>query len=175
MTQRKGFGGMGASSILMIFVVLCLTTFSVLSLVSARADMRLTRKQQQAVESYYAADAQADVLLREIDEALLMARADTARYAQGETTEFDLSADMEIQAAYEQLTARRLAQLDILEQSDSRSAVFVLPAGEDRQLRTQVEILPLTDAVRYRVVSRRVENKAGEWDDGDDWNLWTGE
>ena len=133
--------------------------------------MRLTRKQQQAVESYYAADAQADVLLREIDAA----RADTARYAQGETTEFDLSADMELQAAYEQLTARRLAQLDILEQSDSRSAVFVLPAGEDRQLRTQVEILPLTDALRYRVVSRRVENKAGEWDDGDDWNLWTGE
>lgn len=34
MTQKR-FGSMGASSVLMIFVVLCLTAFGVLSLVSA--------------------------------------------------------------------------------------------------------------------------------------------
>ena len=41
---NRGFGSMGASSVLMIFVVLCLTTFGVLSLVSAKADLRLTDK-----------------------------------------------------------------------------------------------------------------------------------
>ena len=173
MTQKKGFGGMGASSVLMIFIVLCLTTFGVLSLVSARADARLTRKQQQAVETYYAADAQADAVLRAIDEALLTARADAIRYQRDGG--MGLPAGLEAQAAYEQLTARRLAQLTALESSNSVSAVFVLPIDGERQLRTQVDVLPLTDALRYRVMSRRVEGEAGEWNDDGGLELWTGE
>ena len=34
----------GISSLILIFVMLCLLTFSVLSLVSARADMRLSQR-----------------------------------------------------------------------------------------------------------------------------------
>ncbi len=42
---------------LAIFVVLCLTTLAVLSVVSARADMALTEKTALASKQYYAADA----------------------------------------------------------------------------------------------------------------------
>ena len=77
MTQKR-FGSMGASSVLMIFVVLCLTAFGVLSLVSARADLRLTRRAVQAAEEYYAADAGTDALLGAVDNALAAARKETA-------------------------------------------------------------------------------------------------
>ena len=43
MKKRTQMGlGVGASSILLIFVLLCLTTFATLSLVSAQADARLS-------------------------------------------------------------------------------------------------------------------------------------
>lgn len=60
----------GSSSILAIFVVLCLTTFATLSLVSARADYKLTQKTAQATSEYYAADLKAEELLQELHKAL---------------------------------------------------------------------------------------------------------
>ena len=55
MNKRRP-GGMGASSILMIFVVLALTTFGILSFLSARADLRLTERAADHTVAYYKAD-----------------------------------------------------------------------------------------------------------------------
>lgn len=49
----------GSSSIMMLFAVLCLTVFAVLSLVSARSQASLARKSADAVTAYYAADTRA--------------------------------------------------------------------------------------------------------------------
>lgn len=57
-------------SLLMIFAVLCFTTFSILSLVSARADGRLTGKAVDAAAQYYLADRIAQEKLAEIDAIL---------------------------------------------------------------------------------------------------------
>lgn len=48
----------GSSSILVIFVVLCLTTFATLSMVSANSDYRLTSRTAQAAQVYYQADSE---------------------------------------------------------------------------------------------------------------------
>ena len=53
----------GMVSILMIFVVLCLTT---LSFVSARADLKLSKKASDSVSEYYAADSAAETYLAQI-------------------------------------------------------------------------------------------------------------
>lgn len=66
--------GVGASSILLIVVVLCLTAFGVLTLVSARVDERLTQNTAAGAKSYYLADAEAQRKLMEIDTALLAGR-----------------------------------------------------------------------------------------------------
>lgn len=68
------FIGTGAASIVMIFVVLCLTAFGVLALSTARADLKLTLKTEAAAESYYAADAQAQERLHALDRELSQAR-----------------------------------------------------------------------------------------------------
>jgi hypothetical protein len=43
-------------SLLVIFLVLCLSIFSVLSLSTAKSDLKLTEKSAQAIAGYYAAD-----------------------------------------------------------------------------------------------------------------------
>lgn len=50
----------GGSSLLVIFAVLCLTTFALLVLSTVRADTRLSDASVQAVADYYAADAEAE-------------------------------------------------------------------------------------------------------------------
>lgn len=60
----------GISSLILIFVSLCLFTFAVLSLVSARADYRLSTKIADRTTAYYEASGQATEILAEIDDLL---------------------------------------------------------------------------------------------------------
>lgn len=50
----------GGSSLLVIFAVLCLTVFALLTLSTVQADSRLADAGVQAVEDYYVADAAAE-------------------------------------------------------------------------------------------------------------------
>ena len=60
----------GGPTIIMIFVVLCLTTLGTLSLVTANADLKLTQKTVVNTEEFYIADSQGEQFLSQIDEAL---------------------------------------------------------------------------------------------------------
>ncbi|WP_425756487.1 hypothetical protein ACPW7J_03095 [Ihubacter sp. rT4E-8] len=53
----------GGATLLVIFAVLCLTVFSLLSLTTVRADSRLSEASAQAVSDYYAADCEAQTIL----------------------------------------------------------------------------------------------------------------
>ena len=55
---------LGGISLLVVFAVLCLTVFALLSLSTVRADERLSDASAQAVKNYYAADCKAQELLR---------------------------------------------------------------------------------------------------------------
>lgn len=52
----------GAGSLLATFAVLCLTVFALMSLTTVQAEKRLAEASVHAVESYYAADLQAEAL-----------------------------------------------------------------------------------------------------------------
>lgn len=54
---------LGGISLLVVFAVLCLTVFALLSLSTVRADERLSDASAQAVKNYYAADCKAQELL----------------------------------------------------------------------------------------------------------------
>lgn len=61
--RKTGSVFIGVSSLLVIFIVLCLTTFAALSLTSANADLKMARRAAQTVSEYYAADSRAVELL----------------------------------------------------------------------------------------------------------------
>ncbi len=70
MKQYPSRMGIGASSILLIIVVVSLTLFASLALIQARADAALTKKTAVSVGAYYDADARAQAMLAAVDDAL---------------------------------------------------------------------------------------------------------
>lgn len=63
-------GGIGSSSILVIFVILCLVSFATLSIVSANADYKLSTKILDRTTAYYEAQNQAEEELAQLDASL---------------------------------------------------------------------------------------------------------
>lgn len=58
--HRVAIPGVGGSSLLVIFAVLCLTVFALLSLSTALAEKRMADASAQSVSAYYEADLQAE-------------------------------------------------------------------------------------------------------------------
>lgn len=74
LNQRKKteYGvNVGSSSLLMIFVVLCLISFAALSIVSANADKKLSEKMLTRTTAYYEACNSAEESLAAVDRVLL--------------------------------------------------------------------------------------------------------
>lgn len=61
----------GTSSLLVIFIILCLVTFATLSVVSANADYKLSQTLDSRTKDYYLASNQAERILNTIDNRLL--------------------------------------------------------------------------------------------------------
>ena len=60
----------GASSLILIFIVVCMATFGLLSLSSAQGDLKLARRNADAVKGYYEADNKGQQWLKGVDEVL---------------------------------------------------------------------------------------------------------
>jgi hypothetical protein len=74
--NKAAFGAnTGSSSILLIFVILCLVSFAVLSIVSANADKKLSSRVSERATAYYEACNQAEEVLSSIDAELIKAYA----------------------------------------------------------------------------------------------------
>ena len=69
MKRRTNFGmSIGTSSILLIFIVLCLVSFAALTLSSAVADQKLTQRSQEKTTAYYEACSVAEQKLASLDQ-----------------------------------------------------------------------------------------------------------
>ena len=69
-TKQNEFQTIGFSSILVVFVMLALSTFTVLTLVSANADYKLTKIMADGNTAYYEASNRARSRLAELDRTL---------------------------------------------------------------------------------------------------------
>lgn len=64
------FTAIGSSSLLVVFLVLCLVTFAILSLSSAKSDYSFTERLAKHKSSYYEACSTAENVLANIDQTL---------------------------------------------------------------------------------------------------------
>ena len=67
----------GSSSILLIFVILCLISFATLSIVSANADAKLSRRVVERTTAYYEACNQAQADITSLDDTFAAIYADS--------------------------------------------------------------------------------------------------
>ncbi len=156
--MNRGTGiNVGSSSILMIFVLLCLATFSTLSLVSANADYKLTVKTAQSVSAYYAADARAEEFLASIDGILKKSAENKDTFAQRAAAGLSEIGGCAVTGSPEGLTVE-----------------YQVPVDDRRALRVLLEVpMDSTDG-RYRVVSWQVI-QTGQWEEDGTLNLWDGQ
>lgn len=142
--------GVGGSSVLAVFVVLCLTTFGVLSLVSARADLRLSQRSAEQVTRYYEADARGQFLLSRLGE--LTGGADQLPH-QARDLKY-------VTASYASPQGEILVE-------------FTIPMGEDQTLAGRADIAPLLTGGRVRLLRYQVE-AADHWAGDGTLDLWEG-
>ena len=75
--EMRRIANIGSSSLILIFIVLCLVTFSVLSLGNAKREDALSRRSADSVQEYYRADAEGEAFLQLADQALLKGDKDS--------------------------------------------------------------------------------------------------
>lgn len=146
--------GIGASSILMIFVVLCLTTLGVLSFATARANLQLTGRRQVQVEAYYTAAAEAQALIAEIDAALLEAGEDPDTYDAQVLTLSDIDSRIVVDA--------------------DRTVSLSFPVGDSQALRVRLAVAEAGDTPRYTVRTHALVNVV-DWQPDNSMTLRTQE
>lgn len=148
--NSSGRIGPGASTILMILVVLVMTMLGVLALFSARNDLEMSERTFEASETYYAAQETFSLWLSEMDGTLQGLREEAG-------------ADAE---AYAQLVQ---AQFGV---GIGESLAYRAPAGETRFFCATVELLPLSQAERCAVTGRWLEaNDAVTLEEDAGWTL----
>lgn len=102
--QQSTFVNIGSSSLLIVFLVLCLTTFAILSLSSAQSDYSFSKRSAEHKTEYYEASSRAEMILGEIDQ-ILAETAEQVNAAQKNAVQE--KADSEL-ASFELAAAARL-------------------------------------------------------------------
>ena len=106
--RRKA--NIGSSSLILIFIVLCLTTFGVLSLENARREDTFSQKNAAAVQAYYRADREAEAFVQAVDQTLAL--ADGAKQPGRDTVSSEFAIDaglalhVELAVDWEKKTSR---------------------------------------------------------------------
>lgn len=77
-TEIRRKANIGSSSLILIFIVLCLATFGILSLGNAQGDELLSARNAAAVKEYYRADGQGEAFVAMVDQALSQAEGSSA-------------------------------------------------------------------------------------------------
>ncbi len=141
-SSKSGIGT-GSVSLILIFAVLCLTIFALLTLSSAKAENDLAAKTAASISAYYAADAQAEHVFSALRSAM--------------TTNDAIPATIDDIA----ITANE-------EGSSSHIAYFV-PMDDAQQLSV---ILSYDQAsASFDILKWQIE-LASEWEAVDDFNVW---
>lgn len=76
--NRRNFSNFGFSTILIAFVMICIVIFSALALMTANSDYKLSQKVADRTRRYYFAEKEVTLRLRQIDEILANAYAQSS-------------------------------------------------------------------------------------------------
>ena len=122
--------GTGVTSILMIFVVLCLTTFAILSYASADADLDMTERHITFIEAYYDAYSKLNDEVAKIDNIIY-------KMLENDTTQ-ELTQDVVISKIH----TEKSENVDIIFEKSEKSidALLVTDINEKQQLKMEVTI-----------------------------------
>ncbi len=152
--QQSYFGNIGSSSLLVIFLVLCLATFAILTLSSARSDYSFSERLAVHRQAYYGASAEAERVVDRIDE-ILWGIAEEVDLDSQENSE-DAAMDSDVFPEYlmrvnEALNGQQIEGTAVYaEQAEKGSTVsFRVPAGDRQELMVLLQVTDYREHVNY--------------------------
>ncbi len=154
--------GTGMTSVLMIFVVLCLTTFGVLSYSTANADLNMTNKNADYVAQYYQADSKAQEIISDIDIKLKSLKDD------------DESEYMSSVKQY--LESSTVTKFTVNASDDGMTAEFSVELNDEQSINVKILIHDKDFSKRYDITSYCLQQGDSWTNIGEDIpDLWDGE
>lgn len=190
--RRRPGMGVGTISLLVIFTVLCFSTLALLSLSSAANYRRISRPSQIAAQNLAAAEgvaaekiADLDAVLAEVqarvlaglpdgtDEAALPPQEDAdVSISQAEQPDEETLQTKDLQ--YFRMVALRARDMGFETYNNGQLLRFSCPVDESHTLVTEVELMPVESAERYRI-TKQASIMTGEWEPGEGTgHLWGG-
>lgn len=148
----------GSVSLLMIFIVLCLTVLSALSLSGALSEYQYSQKIAQHHADYYRASGSASKILKEIDQILALAHTEHP--------------DDYYRAAEQQLARLEGVEIDLT--SESPVVTYQIPVDDSQSLRVALALNAPDELEQgyYRITAWQ-EISSSEWNGDDSLNLMT--
>lgn len=143
----------GSSSMLVVFIILCLVTFSVLSVASANNDRKYSEKIADRTTAYYEASNKAEELLSQIDDKLKQV------YEQ-------------YNAGYLSQVPNALTSIDGIDTSDFPSVSFSVPINDTQTLSVALLIqIPEKEGDTFYTVTSWKEISTEVWNGDEPMNL----
>lgn len=155
MKEKKSFHiGIGITSMLMIFVVLCLTTFGILSYTSANAEYKLTENNSNYVKSYYDGYSTCAKAIARLDAIIY----NTRKTEKNNTEEYYDAIEKEI----DNISVENCS-FDLMRNEDEFLLNIISNIANEQQFILEVKINKENDSARYNVLSCYVKSKNGNF------------
>ena len=148
----------GSVSLLMIFIVLCLTILSTLSLSGALGEYQYSQKIAQHHADYYRASGSASRMLRKIDQVLELAHTEHP--------------DDYYSAAEQQLTQMEGLEIDLTAESPAITYQMSVDDSQSLQITLALNAPDELDKGYYRITAWQEISSSG-WNGDDSLNLMT--
>lgn len=143
-TLRQGIN-IGTSSLILIFIILCLAVFGLLSLTSAKSDLSLAKRYAESVKGYYEADNKGQEFLQEMDGKL---KEIYDKYSPEKPEELEKALGEAVKPYYDQETG--IIKTDI--PMDKGQALHIeLKVVFDREARYQIEAWKIINTEDYEI------------------------
>lgn len=160
--QGRGWTQIGTSSMLLIFTVLCLIVFTVLSLSSAKADWKLAEKNMKSVTQYYEADCKAEEMTKKVNEQLIKFAARSV-----------VAGDQ--QAAFKDVLSKKLGSAY---SKENNTVSYEIEVNQNQIIFVSIQIFPLNqireNEKNYTILSWLVQNKI-DYEIDESMPVWNGE
>ena len=167
--NKSSFINIGFSSIVMVFIMICLVTFATLSVLTAHSDYRLSQKMADKTTAYYKADAIARDMVELLDNQLfniyLEGSSSDYFYEAVSTTDFSAAAPSDIH----NITLKNVENGTLLS--------YEVPISEVQTLHVTLQInFPLAEGECFTTITRWQTVTENAPDESDEYfNLFTGE
>lgn len=167
--EQASFVNIGSSSLLIVFLILCMATFAILSLSSAKSDYSHSEKLAAHKSQYYKASSEAEEVLDKIDEELEKIAGTDALSA----SSTDFLSSSYVKSVIKSLDGKQIGTILISCNASNNSLVlsYQIPAGEKQALDVELKVVDYTNHDTYYEIQKWKVVSTGTWESDDTLNL----